>query len=448
MNEEGKLSDRLPHLLVDFESLLGALKRQRHVLVLTSMAVALLLGFLLAVQTPLYESTSLLLVKFGRELIYQPEIGDGQAMGQRDKQAVLNSELAILRSQPVMESVVRDIGLGALYPDLAEREKALRSRPDNEEAQRQRNLLYVEGGARLAQALTAQALPEAHVLRVSFRHSDPVVAADAVNAAVEHFTEKHLEAFAEPELVRFLTSRVEQYREGLADSEHALRVFETEHRAFALDDYQGILLQRRDEANRELADLDREISDMRRRELQEGTVISEARRELLALKLEQSRVKGKLREDVTERIAVVELFIAARQEERENEVAILEGTRAQLQEQIAIVDQDLAEMPRLAAQYREVRRERDANEEQYSTYLKRLREARLSHEMDSEKLASINVIQPAFPAPIPVWPTGYLLSSVVVLVVAIISGVLCATLCDAFNIGLPRRSGRGGPARR
>jgi uncharacterized protein involved in exopolysaccharide biosynthesis len=427
----------LTQIFRDVDSVVSMFRRQLRVLVVSATATVLLLGLVLALQTPLFESTALLLVKFGRELIYQPEVGDGQAFTQRDKQAILNSELAILLSQPVMEGVIGNVGLEALYPDLAEREAALDSGGEGVDVEALRNLLVVEGAERLAEALTAQALPEAHVLRISFLHPDPAVAAAVVNAAVDRFTEKHLEAFAEPELVAFLTTRVDEYRVRLSETEQALREFETEHRSFALEEPQTVLLQRRDEINRELIEVDREISNLRRGDLQEASAVSQARSELLALELEQAQVRGKLREDVTQQIAVVKRFIRERQAEREVEVQLVRKRRADLQDQVFKIDKDLSDMPVLSARYREIRRERDANEEQYRIYSKRLRDARLSHAMDREKLASINVIQPAFPAPAPVWPRGYLLSGAVVVVVSIMIGLLCATLTESFALRLP-----------
>lgn len=432
------LIERMTQIFRDADSVLAMFRRQQRVLAVSAMSVAAMLGVVLALQTPLFESTALLLVKFGRELIYQPEVGgEGQAFTQRDKQAILNSELAILLSQPVMEGVIRDVGFESLYPDLAEREAVLETAGEGVDAEALRDLLVVEGAERLSRSLSAVALPEAHVLRISFLHPDSAVAASVVNAAVDRFTEKHLEAFAEPELVAFLTTRVEEYRVRLSETEQALREFETEHRAFALEDPQTVLLQRRDEINRELIEVDREISNLRRGDLQEASAVSQARSELLALELEQAQVKGKLRNDVTQQIAVVKRFIRERQAEREVEVQLVRKRRADLQDQVFKIDKDLSDMPILSARYREIRRERDANEEQYRIYSKRLRDARLSHAMDREKLASINVIQPAFPAPAPVWPRGYLLSGAVVAVVSIMIGLLCATLSESFALRLP-----------
>jgi uncharacterized protein involved in exopolysaccharide biosynthesis len=121
------LVERLTQIFRDADSIIAMFRRQRRVLAVSATSVAALLALILALQTPLFESTALLLVKFGRELIYQPEVGEGQAFTQRDKQAILNSELAILLSQPVMEGVIRDVGFESLYPDLAEREAALES---------------------------------------------------------------------------------------------------------------------------------------------------------------------------------------------------------------------------------------------------------------------------------------------------------------------------------
>ena len=62
-----------------------------------------------------------MLVKFGRELVYQNEVGkDDQTLTSRDKQTMINSELAIVHSRPVLQQVAHNVGLDKLYPDLAE----------------------------------------------------------------------------------------------------------------------------------------------------------------------------------------------------------------------------------------------------------------------------------------------------------------------------------------
>jgi uncharacterized protein involved in exopolysaccharide biosynthesis len=90
--------------------------RQKRVFAAVFLGTVVLLGLVLVLQTPQFESTALLLVKVGRELIYTPEVGDQPSVSSRDKTTVINSELAIMRAEPVIAGVVKSIGLANLYP--------------------------------------------------------------------------------------------------------------------------------------------------------------------------------------------------------------------------------------------------------------------------------------------------------------------------------------------
>src|SRR5262245_4904084 len=98
----------------------GVVRRQTRVFTAVFVAVASVLALLVALQTPTFESSALLLVKVGRELVYTPQVGEPKAVtpSMRDKATVINSEIAIMRSQPVLAGVVESVGLTPLYPDL------------------------------------------------------------------------------------------------------------------------------------------------------------------------------------------------------------------------------------------------------------------------------------------------------------------------------------------
>jgi len=420
----------------------AVLDRQRRGFFFAGGGLAVLLLAAIALQTPVYESTSLLLVKFGRELVYQPEVGADQTFAPRDKASVINSELAIVRSRPVLQGAVRAVGLEAVYPDLAAMlppaddeagaaagEGTAEGSDESPEAQ----LVYAEAAERLQAAVTAQALPETDVLEIGFQHPDPIVAARTVNALVDRFLEAHLTAFGEPEVVAFLEQRVAEYQARLDESEQALLEFEKEHAAFALENPQSILLQWRDEARAELENVEAQMAAIRLRHLQEDATVSEARNTLLRLQMEATTVEGQLRRDTQEQIRVVQRFIANRKEEMNEELASLQTKKDALQKQLTVTSRELSELPALSVRYRSLRRQRDADEEQYGTYSRRLRDARLSTEMDREKLASINVIQMASPSPRPVWPPRKSLSVPVALVLALGAGVLCAIALDRIG---------------
>src|SRR5688572_10530449 len=98
----------------------AVIRRQSRLFAAVFIATSVLLGLAIVLQTPQFESTALLLVKVGRELIYTPQVGDQPSISSRDKQTVINSEVAIMRAEPVVLGVVKSVGLEKLYPDLGE----------------------------------------------------------------------------------------------------------------------------------------------------------------------------------------------------------------------------------------------------------------------------------------------------------------------------------------
>lgn len=413
---------------------IDVLKRRRRVFYGVFGGVAGFLSLVILAQTPLYESTALMLVKVGRELVYQADIGAEQSFAERDKTAVINSELAILRSEPVLLGVVRSIGIDVLFPSLTGTlEDARASRGGEAEESREEQLLYAQAAEMLRGGLSTQALPDADVLQVTYQHEDPLVAAQTVNTLVDRFLDAHLSAFAEPEIVNFLEQRIEAYERRLSASETALREFATAHSAFALETPQTVLLERRSELRVQLDTLETQMAEIRLRHLQDDASVAEARRMLLQLEMEASQLRGRARSDVTDRIVVVEEFIEKRKSEIDEELEVLEDKRTATVATLAGTEAELAQLPSLSGQYRRLLRERDADEEQYSTYAMRLRNARLSNEMDQERIASINVIQPGSLAPGPIWPPPKATSLVIALVLALVTAVLAVTFLDRIG---------------
>jgi uncharacterized protein involved in exopolysaccharide biosynthesis len=413
---------------------IGVVRARRKLFRGVFLGVAALLTATILLQTPLYESTSLMLVKFGRELVYRPEIGTDRSFVSPDKAAVINSELAILRSRPVLEGVVREIGVPVLYPSMADDyAEAVKLRSESGDESSAETLMIAEAAERLRLALTSQALPEADVIQVSIQHPDPIVAADAVNQLVEQFLDAHLSAFAQPEVVQFLEGRVSSFEDRLAESEQALRNFQSEHSAFALEDPYAVLIQQREQTRLLLNEIDNQKAAIRLRHMQEDASVGQARNQLLNLEVEASRREGRLLQETRAQIEVVKKFIAQRKAEVNGELQSLEAHRKVVEQELAEIELELKEMPALTSAYRGLASERDGDEEQYRTYRKRLHEARISSEMDRERIASINVIQRATPTPRPVWPPSKPVGVAVALVLALIAAVLTVIGLDRIG---------------
>ena len=412
--------------------LYALVRRQSQLFAAVFAGTALALGALVALQTPVFEATALLLLKVGRELIYTPEVGEGKAMtpSPRDKQTVVNSELAIMRSEPVIAGVVDIVGLPSLYPDLGEQ---LTEAAGDPEAEQIANVLRAKAGERLRESLVVLALPDADVLQVSFRHPDRATAQKAVSVLLDRFTEAHLHAFGEPEVVRFLEGRVEEFRKSLDVAEGAQRDFELAHPAFAEDSPQAALAKRLEELRSQVDAIDAQINNVRLTAVGENSALAQAQRDRLSLEIEASKVKGHLREVADRRLGVVKQFIVARKGEVDGQIAALEKRREELRGELTATEHERVQLPALASQDHDLRRERDANEEQYNTYQKRLRDARFSREMDTEKIASISVIQKSTVTPEAIWPLPPVLAIAVVLLLATMIAGLAATLADHYR---------------
>jgi len=404
--------------------------RQKRLFAAVFLATAVLLGAAVVLQTPQFESTALLLVKVGRELIYTPEVGDQASVSSRDKATVINSELAIMRAEPVLAAVVKSVGLAKIYPDLGEELAASAGDPELANAG---DVLEAKAVERLREALVVLALPEADVMQVSFRHPDATVARDTVNSLIDRFTEAHLGAFSEPQVVHFLDEQVKNYRQTLETAENKLREFELAHPVFAEEVPQSALTKRIEDQRAQIDAIDSQLTQVRMSSVGDRSALADAQRERLALELEASKVIGHLRDNTNRRIAVVRQFIAARQGEISVQVDTLQKRRGELQAQLEQSERDRQEMPALSTMHRDLLRERAAQEDQYNTYLKRLRDAQISHQMDTEKIASISVVQKASVAPEAASPLPPALGIPLVLALALLLAGLTATLADHYR---------------
>jgi len=365
-------------------------------------AVLLAVGLFTVLATPLYEATSLLLVKIGREYVYQADIGEGGgSIMPRSRETLINSEIQILRSAEVVKAVVEEMGVEALYPSLAAEPPP--GQPVESVA-----------AARFLQNLRVRAVEDADVIQVSLRNTDPQVTARAVNLLVERFKEKHLEAFGDEQSMKFLEEQAAEASEELRVAEAALLEFQAEHPQFSLENKDQLLLSEHGQLETALRDVENQIVAARQRSLTAGPPVPSAQEQLLMLRLQEQKLLNTHNEDsrqvqnVRREIALVEEFLkneaSGHSGRHGEELAILSARKKSLEERLAQIEGDLGSLPALSARYRELKRVLDAREARYKRVTSRLENARTSAEMDRQKIANISVIQPAYAPLTPVSP--------------------------------------------
>jgi uncharacterized protein involved in exopolysaccharide biosynthesis len=392
-----------------------ALWRWRLLVAAIFGGVLLAVGVYTAFAIPSYEATALLLVKIGREYVYQAEVGEGGGtIMPRGRETLINSEIQILRSAEVVKGVVEEMGVETLYPKLALNPPV--GQP-----------LESVAAARFLLNLNVRAVEDADVIQVSLRNADPQVTARAVNLLVDRFKEKHLEAFGEQQSLAFLEEKSTTANEELRVAESALLEFQAEHPQFSLDNKDELLLREHTELETALRDVENQIVAARQRSLTSGPPVPSAQEQLLRLQLEERKLLNTHNEDsrqvenVRHEIALVERFLKDEANDHDGrhgeELAILSARRQHLQARLNTIGGALGSLPALSARFRELQRAVDAKEAIYKRITTRLETARTSGEMDKQKIANISVIQPAYAPLEPVSPRPMLN-----LVVAVIVG--------------------------
>ncbi len=387
-------------------------------------------------MSPTYEARSSLLVKFGREFIYRAEVGDKAPMISFNQEEAVNSEINILTSRDIIERVIKTIGLENIYPELAKNPPS--------------RMTPMEAAVTAFQKkLTAEGIKKSSVIEVSFQHKDPKVAARAVNLVVDFFKEKHLAVHSGTEST-FLESQTDLYDQELKNSENRLEAFKQKNRVFSLDEQRSLLLKQRTELDTSLKstrnridELGKKLSSLRGQmkgiladkknytQTERDKIIVEARAKLLTLQLSEQDLSSKYTDNnrllvnVRQEIQIVRDFLKEQEEaiggkvktsnpvyqeaekgaiNAEAEEASLRVKAATLQAQIGQLDNEIRTLDLQEKDLQGLKREVTTNDKNFRTYQDKKEEARISDEMNRQKLANISVIQAAVVPSKPIKP--------------------------------------------
>lgn len=379
-----------------------------------------------------------------------------------NREDLLNSELEILTSRDLAARVIEAIGVYTLYPGIDMRPplfslstvrdaiSAVVAWFEGRPTQSAEITRMEKAVRRFTGSLKVEAIPKSNIVRVQFRHPQPNVAAQAVNALLESFKTMRLEVFSGPKS-SFLDEQMLYYRDLLRGSEERFETFRQEHGVFALDQQRSLLLSQRsafdtelkatenriEEAGKRLASLQEQqkrISEMVPMGADTGgvPVIDDARSRLLALQLKEQELLAKYRDEsqivknVREEKKVVEDFLSRVQNDRSTrtrtgknpvyeqlqleivrtgaEHIALIAKRAAIVQQMAELNESLRTLDLRDKELQQIEREIKNNRQNYETYLARSEEARISGAMDQQKMVNISVIESASVPMRPVLP--------------------------------------------
>lgn len=355
--------------LRDFLTVLFKHRTKILAIFLVTVATVTIGSFLMS---PVYEAESSILVKFGRENIYRPEVGDKSPMISINQEEAINSEINILTSRDLMEKVITTLTVEKIYPELLES-------PPSAMTPLQAAMLIFE------KKLAAEGIKKSNVIKVSFQHKDPRIAANVVNMLVDFYKEKHLEVYSEPQS-SFLEKQLGEYDQKLKQSENTLQAFRQKNQVYSLDEQRSLLLKQRMELDTDLKNMSNHT--------EQDKVITDAKAKLLDLQLKEQGLLQKYKESsrlvvgVRKEKELVAVFL------RQQEAAITRKMNSG-RVKLAQVDKEIQSLDLNEIKNQELKREVSNNDKNYRTYVDKLEDARISDDMNRQKMVNVSVIQAA-----------------------------------------------------
>ncbi len=192
--------------------------RSKLLMFLVFLPIALI-GFAVAMLFPAeYQASTRLLVRLGQEYVFDPVVGDAAKGAFPQQEEVLQAESELAMSPVIADRVIKQVGLAKLYPDLAK--QAQGAAPTRAYVVQQHAL------EDFAKHLHVGSSPKSSILRMTFSHEDPQLAAQTLNAFVTAYLEYRREVLAGKE-ADSLTQQRGVIEGRLTDADKALQAFLT-----------------------------------------------------------------------------------------------------------------------------------------------------------------------------------------------------------------------------
>jgi uncharacterized protein involved in exopolysaccharide biosynthesis len=382
--------------------------------------------------TPIYQASSKLLVKPGREDVYVAPAGGSPAVIDASREGEkVNAEIAILNSLTLVHKLVDRFGVNHLF-EFSDRTLQGRLFGTNKP-----HIPQIEKVNKIVlDSFEVSRVPKSNVIKVTFDWPDPVIAADAVNMLVDLYLIRHLKVHTNPETYNLLEEQVDKWERKLRESENELEDFKRLHAITSLPQQRTILLGRLSEAEAQrrrtainiqetlglTASLEAQLSNLHQNvRLQETVNRDTETLAILKAKLVDLEFQG-LKEEISRLKEMI-----AKEEKEDQKVTVsgenpihqgletdllkgrarLKALKAKLRNQQAQTvnyQEELKTLDGFEKKMNELERQVAIDEANYKLYLTKFEEAKISERMDRQKIANVSVIEPAVPIFKPVKP--------------------------------------------
>jgi uncharacterized protein involved in exopolysaccharide biosynthesis len=211
--------------------------------------------------TPTFEASTLLVV--GQNALE----GSPEALG--SSQETSTSMVRIVESEEVIRQAVEKVGLTKLVGPIDSSPRGtFQAMPVIGEffsffapSSRREITALDRAVPALSNALAVTHEPRSQVIRISFRHKDPVTAANFVDAVAQSFIDRQLVLFGRPGAADFFQAQKAKFDEEIKRASEDLQSFVTTNRIYSINDERQLLLRRTSDSSGALATTRGSIAD-------------------------------------------------------------------------------------------------------------------------------------------------------------------------------------------
>jgi uncharacterized protein involved in exopolysaccharide biosynthesis len=422
--------------------------KRKFLILLTFLAIICITTVGTFLIEPIYEAKAQFLVKLGRESIYVPEIGDTKPIIISDRQNQINLEAEIIKSRSLIDEVIAALSPATIYPGLGQPRTGILasilhsySKPQDPA---KTALLNIQSN------LEIQVVEDSGIIDVYFKHVDPQMAATVLNELAKCYLERHLNVHKSTRSNAFFREQADNLESELSRDEARMQALKEKYNITFLAEQQRLLLSKITDLRSEFDITRREIGETRnriahlRKQLaktpeniaqikdfnRNNDLINTLEAQLVELQLRKRQLSTKYSDDsrlvqsVNEEIEMVKKKMAKLEgtqigttrwglnptfqylqkelHRSEADLKSLEAKRDIQSVQLKEYHHDLKRLNSIEVEYRHRQQKLELDRQNYRLYLTKLEESRISEAMDSEKIASVRLIEPV---QVPIKPT-------------------------------------------
>lgn len=400
--------------------------RAKWLMFLVFLPIALI-GVAIALLAPTkYSANTRLLVWLGQEYVFDPIVGDAAKGAFPQQEEVLQAETELARSPVIAERVIGGIGLSQLYPNLAETKLRARDGVSYEVDQQALEAFAAD--------LDVSAAPKSSILRMTYAHEDPALAAATLNRVVTEYL-KYRQEVLSGKGATGLTEQREVIEGRLAAADKSVRDYLAKN---GLSDFEAETAAAKklfSDISDELAKVEASLREAEAKSTGLATQMTKtpkdvdlyiettSEQDLVKLRLERADLlarylpDSRVVQDVERKIAQLEGFLKAAPAQglrrigpnptwqaleadravQTANISAMTGRSAALAQQMREAEQRMAALSALEPEYLRMKRDRDALEASAGAFATREQTERARSELASRSVDNISVYEAARP---------------------------------------------------